>query len=321
MLIEYGLPLILGGFVTGHILAAVICGVGISQERRFEMHLGWLLPSGFWAFSSTTMMSTVFSFLYANIDRLAIYSSQDLEGLGMYQAVLTVNALIEKIPSLLQPSIMPTFSNLLGARHFNAFNRAFSLLSRWCVVPVTLASLAMMAFSREILGIFGPEFVENDYLLTLFGLVGIIRSLNLATNVANTCMEKNVFRFVQQFLNILGQGVLTLTFMSEYGVIAIAGAKMISVSIASLAGVLYVFFELDLRTQLPLTYKSALLVGVVMAILRIWVVPTGLLLAVVLMLSCTALFLILSRFSWHEIGGIIRLGFQHDTSVLIEAVR
>jgi len=315
----YALSLILSGFVCGEILAAIICMIGISRERRFKMQLGWLLPPGFWAFSATTMMSVIFSFLYANIDRMAVYSIQDLEGLGIYQAILAVNTFIEMMPLLIRPSLIPAFSSLLGANHQGAFQKAFSLLSRWSVVPVTLVSLAVMAFSREILALFGPEYVEYAYLLVLFGLVAIIRSLNTVTSVINTCMEQNVFRFVQQFLNIFGQGALTMIFMSDYGVTAIAGAKMLSVSVASFAGVLYVFFGLGLGQRLPLSYRSAVFTGVVMTIFRIWIVPFGWLFATLLMLSCFGMFLMISRFSPDEIWGIVRFVVRHDSKGLVKA--
>ncbi|MCP4541868.1 MAG: oligosaccharide flippase family protein [Chloroflexi bacterium] len=316
ILVDYGLPCILGGFVIGYVFAAIICVISISREQRFRIRFGWLLPPGFWAFSFTIMMSTIFSFLYANIDRIAILSIQDLEGLGMYQAVLSVNVLIEKIPLLIRPSIIPTFSNLLATNHRAAFDQAFSLLSRWAVVPVTLVSLGMMAFSQEILGIFGPEYVEYAYLLTLFGLVGIIRSLNLSTNVFTICMEKNAFGLIQQFLNISSQGVLTLVFMSRYDVIAIAGAKMISVAVASFAGVLYVFFGLGVAKKIPTSYKSAVLTGIVMTILRIWVVPGEWLFAVLLFLSSAAIFLILSRFGWYEIRRMIEFFVTRDAKTV-----
>lgn len=319
ILVNYGLPLILGGFVIGYIIASIICVIGISRERRFNVRLGWKIPPGFWAFSSTTMLSAVFSFLYANIDRLAVYSVQDLKGLGMYQAVLSINALIENIPLLLRPSLVPTFSSLLGANHRTAFRQAFLLLSRWAVVPVTLVSLIVMAFSREILGLFGSEYIEYAYLLTLFGLVGIIRSLNLSTYVANTCLEKNAFRFIQQFVNIFTQGLLTLIFIFDYGVIAIAGAKMLSVSVASFAGVLYVFWGLGMGRKLPLSYRSAVLTGVVMTVFRIWVVPPGWLSAVLLAIFCVVMFLAVSRFGPNEIWGVFQFATHHDGETLVKA--
>ncbi len=319
-LVDNSLPYILGGFAAGYILAMIICVISLVRDQRFKLRPGWFLPPGFWAFSFTTMMATVFTFLYGNIDRMAVLAISDLKGLGMYQAVLSINALLERFLLILRPSITPTFANLLGANHQDVFNRAFSILGRWTTVPITLMSLVTMAFSREILGLFGQEYVGYAYLLTLFGLVGIIRSLNTSTLVITTCMEKNVFMFTQQFLNMLGQVALTLIFISGYGVMAIAGAKMLSVSIASLAGVFYVFFVLSNSRKLPLSYKAAVLTGAVMTIMRIWLVPTGWLPAAVLMLLCTVLFAMVSRFGFGEIRGIIRFAIRHDAGIVTEAI-
>ncbi|VVS94865.1 lipopolysaccharide biosynthesis protein [Desulfoluna spongiiphila] len=320
LLVDNGVVCILGGFLVGYILAAVICMVSVARDNRLKVHSDWLLPSGFWAFSLTTMMTTVFSFLYGNIDRIAVLSIQDLNGLGMYQAVITVNAFVANIPTILLPSVVPTFSNLLGSNQHTAFHRAFSVMCRWVVLPITLISLAMMAFSREILWIFGHEYTRYADLLTLFGLVGIIRSLSIPSLTILTCKEKNAFRFWQSFFMIVAQGVFTFAFMSHYGLIAIAGAKMFCVSVSSVIGILYVIFGLGMGRKIPLSYKAAVIAGVTMVILRIWVVPDGWLASLLLMLSCFTLFLVGSQFSFDEMRNVIRFILYHDSAVFTSEV-
>jgi O-antigen/teichoic acid export membrane protein len=317
LLIEHAMPFILGGFLGGYVAAAVIAFIGIHRDGRFSLHRGWLLPRGFWAFSSVAMASTIFTFFYGNFDRMAVLSIQDLEGLGRYQAVLSVNAFIEHIPALVVPSLIPTFSNLLAAGREETFKRAFVLLCRWAVVPVTVVSLITMGFSHTLLSVFGATYAEYYWLLTLFGLTAIVRSLNLVTSTINTCMEHNTFRFVQQLSMILIQCVLTLALISAYGVIAIAGAKMISVAIASVSGVLYIFFIIGMSRKLPLSYKAAVLVGIAMTILRIGVVPTSLMAASCLTLSCLIAFVGISRFSWEEARGFVRFVLGHDVGIVI----
>jgi len=316
ILVDHGMPCILGGFLAGYILAAVICVIGIARDQRFQMRFGWMLPRGFWVFSFTTMMTTVFSFLYGNIDRIAVLSLHDLGGLGMYQAVISINAFVGNIPLILLPAVIPTFANLLGANQHAAFHRAFSIMCRWVVLPITLLSLAMMAFSWEILSIFGHEYAQYAYLLTLFGLVGIIRSLSIPSFTILTCKEKNTFRFWQSFFMILAQGILTFVFMSHYGLIAIAGAKMFCVSVSSVVGILYVVFGLGMARNLPLSYKAAVLTGITVTILRIWIVPVGWWPSTMLMLSSVLLFLAISRFSMGDIRSVIRFIIHHDGGFL-----
>ncbi len=315
-LVEYGMSCILGGFLVGYLAAIIICVVGISREKRLSMRFGWFLPSGFWAFSGVAMTSTVFAFLYGNIDRIAVLSIQDVAGLGIYQAVLSVNAFIERVPILIKPSLLPTFSHLLVADDEKAFRGAFALLSRWATVPVTIASLVTMGFSYQIMGLFGEAYVNYYYLLTLFGLVGIIRSLNLPTSIINTSMEKNRFRFCQQSGMISLQFILTFILISRYGVFGIASARMVSVSIASLSGVFYVFYALRIMQKIPLTYKSAVLTGIIMTVLRIRIVPTGWAESSFLTVCCLLLFITLSRFSKDEIMRIFTLIRYQDANLL-----
>jgi O-antigen/teichoic acid export membrane protein len=316
ILIDYGMLCILGCFLVGYLAAVVICVLGISREQRFKMNMGWLLPQGYWAFSFSTMAVTIFSFFYGNFDRMAVLSIQDVQGLGLYQSVLSINTILERIPTLLLPTVIPTFSNLLGANHHDAFRKAFHILCRWAVVPVTVMSLVVMGFSHEILYIFGEQYAQYDYLLVLFGFVAIIRSLNLPSNVIKTCLEKNTFQFMQQFLMILFQCGLTLLFMPKYGVIAIAGTKILCVSISSIAGVLYVFYRLGMTSKLPLVYKSSLFAGIVMIIFHGCVDAAGWVASTVLTILCLMLFAVAARFSFLEVKSMIMFILRKETSLL-----
>jgi len=129
-------------------------------------------------------------------------------------------------------------------------------------------------------------------------------------------MEKNAFRFLQSFFQILTQCALTLIFMSHYGVMAIAGAKMLCVSVASVGGILYVIYGLGMAKSIPLPYIGAVFTGAVMTVAHTWLMPSGWLVETALTLSCIALFIIVSRLSWHEIRGIIRFLRYRDVGVL-----
>lgn len=320
ILAEHGILVILGGFFLGYMFSVIVCVQSLARDPRFKIYPGWLLPRGFWAFSLSTMAATIFSFLYGNFDRMAVLSIQDVQGLGLYQAVLSLNMLLQKIPEILLPSVIPTFSNILGASNHMVLKQAFSILCRWIVLPITVASLVMMAFSRELLCFFGREYLDYAYLLTLFGLVSIIRSLSLPTLAIITSMEKNVFRFLQSFLMILAQCALTLLFMSHYGIFAIAGAKMLCVSVASAIGIFYVIYGIGMGEKIPLSYKSALIAGAIMTIFRLWLVPDGWLYATALFLACLMLFVWLARFNIVELKGIFRFCFRHEGDFLKNAV-
>lgn len=318
VIVEHGLVTILGGFFVGYVLAGLVCGAAIAREPRFRMRMGWLLPKGFWAFSFSMMMVTVFSFFYGTFDRMVVLSINDVVGLGMYQAVISINMLEEKMPAILLPSVIPTFANLLGANRMDAFKRAFTLLCRWAVVPITLISLVIISFSHQILGLFGKSYVDYAYILSLFAFVRIIRSMSLPTLVIITCLERNKFQFFRPFFQTLAQIGLTFAFLSSYGIIAIAGAKMITAAVASYAGVYYVINHMKMAPRTPLSYKVGIAVGLVVLILRLWVVPVGWTASTLLALAGILIYLGLSRFSWVEVRALLRFITRHDVAALLK---
>jgi len=51
ILADYGIVLILGSFIVGYIIAAVVSIISIYQDQRLKIQIGWLLPKGFWNLS------------------------------------------------------------------------------------------------------------------------------------------------------------------------------------------------------------------------------------------------------------------------------
>jgi O-antigen/teichoic acid export membrane protein len=277
-----------------------------------------MLPQGFWIFSFTTTMTATFAFFYGSIDRIAILSIHDLAELGMYQAVISINAVVERVSTVLLPSILPTFSNLLGVKQHNDFHSAFAKLCRFVVLPATILSLITMAFSYELLSLFGNEYTQYRDLLTIFGLVSIIRSLNIPSRTILTCKEKNSFRFWQSFIMIMGQGGLTYLLMVPYGLSAIVGAKLFCVTVASICGGVYVFFVLDMAEGYPLSYKAAVLTGLLTTVLRIFIIPVGWLYSFALLLFSIVFLLAVSRFKAHEVSAVIGFVIERDEKKLTE---
>jgi len=318
VLIEHSLITILGGFFIGYLLAATVCGSAIAREPRFKMRLGWLLPKGFWPFSISMMSVTIFTFLYGTFDRMVVLSINDVVGLGMYQAVISINMLEERMPTILLPSVIPTFSNLLGANHLEAFKRAFTLLCRWAVVPLVLIALVIISFSHQILGLFGEAYVDYAYILSLFAFARIIRSMSLPTLVIITCLEKNKFQFFRPFFQTIAQIILTFLFLSSHGILAVVGAKILTSAIASYVGVYYVINRLKMAPKTPLSYKVGIVTGVVVLILRLWVVPTGWVASSALALAGILAFLGFSRFTWIEVLALLRFITRHDVGTLLK---
>jgi len=308
-LVDHGMPCILGGFLTGYILAAVICVLGIASDQRFKIQPGWLLPRGFWAFSLSAMMATVFTFLYSNFDRMAVLSINDVEGLGMYQAVLSLSMLIGLVPKMLGTTLVPMFSSLLATGKTDAVRKAYDVLQRTGSMLMTGAALFLISYSSELLSLFGESYSTYDYLLALFCVQAVITSLHFGNTPILIAYEKNLFRLGVSTLQIIIQIALTLIFITSFGVMAIASAKVIGVIFANVLIIFYVINKLGNDFAIPLSYKVGVFVALVCAIVRVYFLSDGWLISTTAFLFFSGCFFVGSKISIDELKRIVDLVF------------
>lgn len=306
LLIEHAMPIVLGGFLAGYLAAAVISLIGISRDTRFSMRPGWVLPRGFWAFSLSTMAATVFTFLYGNFDRMTVLSIQDVAGLGMYQAVISINHLIDLVPQMLGSTFVPAFSSFLATGDKGAVVKAYDLLQRAGSTFMTLAALFLIAYSHEILALFGEGYASYAYLLAIFCVASSFHSLFFGNTPVLIAYQKNAFRFTVSAVQISIQVIGTLCFIETYGILAIALSKVAGLLFAQAAGICYVVCGMREGFRIPRTYKVGVLITLGVALLRILVLPLGIAFSTIVFVVGLLLFYFVSGVSIHEIRELTR---------------
>jgi O-antigen/teichoic acid export membrane protein len=295
LLLNHGMTWITGGFMAGYALACATCIIGIRKENRFSFQWGFYLPAGFWSFSLATMAGTVFTFLYGNFDRLAVLSIQDVAGLGMYQAVLSVNHLIDLVPQMFGGSLVPMFSSLLATGKEGAILKAYSMLQTAGSTLMTLSALLLISFSREILGLFGDGYESYVYLLVIFCVASVFRSLFFGNTPILIAYEKNYFRLLISSGQIAIQIFGTLFFVSSSGVLAIALSKLAGLMFAQAAYVNFVIRHLKEGFQIPRSYKAGVIIALIVATLRLKAWPDGLAFSCLLLICAWSAFLYFSK--------------------------
>lgn len=319
LLDAYTLEVILAGFLASYGVGALLCIVGLARDPRFHFRIGWHLPKGFSAFAFTSTAAMAFSFFYTNFDRMCVLGISDVVGLGTYQAVISLMMLIEYIPTMLQTAIVPVFSGLHSPEQRPALLRAFVFIRRNAVLLIAPASMAMIAFSREILTLFGPSYGDYYYLLALYSFVSVIRAPAFPALGILVSMEKNTFRLTQSAFQFSAQVILTLLFIKSHGVLAIAGAKMLAGAVSTVAATLYVVYGLKMAPGLGRSYCASLPIALVMVVLRIWVVPAGLLGSTLLCVAGLGFFALGSRLSRDEITGMMQLMLRRNFNLSVES--
>lgn len=265
-LLEHTTEIILSGFLIAYTIGAILCIVGIWCDSRFRFRIGWYFPSGFRAFAFTSTAAMLFTFLYRNFDRICVLEISDLKGLGMYQAVLSLVVLIEVIPRMISTALVPMFSSLLESKEKKAILRAYNILQCAGVTSMFFAAIGIIAFSAELLSLFGTGYSEYDYLLAIFCVQAVLTSLFLGNAPILISYEKNMLRFIVSCSQIFLQVLLTFLLLDSYGVYAIACSKVVAVILAQGISTWYVTCVLQEGFQIPRVYW----VGVVITIVVSW---------------------------------------------------
>jgi len=308
---EYPLEIILGMFFVGRLLSIGLCIHRLAADPRFTMSAGWHLPRGFMPFCWTTHLATLFTFVYLQCDRLVVLQLGAMAGLGMYQAVIKLQSAIDLVPRMISTAIVPTFSSLLAGDRHESLKKAYALIQNVGAIAIAVVALPTIALSREMLSVFGDGYSDYYYLLALFSLVSVIGSLRLGNTPLLTSLEKNRFRLGVSAAQVSLQLAGTLAFAKPFGVLAIAGFKMLGRLLAQSITIPYVTVGLKMGLRLPRSYKAAVAVAVAATVLRVWVLPEGVVLSILLALGSLVVFVLAAGLRYGDFREMAQLAVAH----------
>ncbi|MFW6030780.1 MAG: lipopolysaccharide biosynthesis protein, partial [Halanaerobiales bacterium] len=243
--------IILISFSVAYILE---CIIGLSFLRKKEISTGsfsFQLPSGFWEFSLFVHLSTIFTFIYNNIDRIFILSLGDLGQLGIYQAIITIYTFSRYLPKLLFNIIVPLLSNLIAGGRRDLIEKTYRKIERIVLLITIPLNIGIISFSRELLVIFGSEYIEYKSVLILFAVSNSLTALSYLNTPLLVVYEKNKQRFYNSLLQIITQLLLTMILMKNYGIYGVAVAKILGILLAQLYPIYIIKNGLDLSIQIP----------------------------------------------------------------------
>jgi len=283
LLRDHPIPVVFGAAIASYLLIVLVLARESLRDPAFRLRFKWGLPKGFIAFTLTNQVSALAVFLNTQFDRLAVFRLQDLAGLGVYQATISLVVLIDYIPRMISHSTLPLFSSLHAQGKNEELRRGYQYLHRMGSIGMTLISLLVICYSAPLLDLFGKGYSVYFGLLAAYAATTVITSPYLVNTPILWTLERNGVRLGvsgSQFAIQLGG---TFALIGPFGVVGVAAAKMASVILSQLYALFYVRFRLHLGLRLSRAYFAGVAAALLAAALRILAVPTGL-------IASTALF-------------------------------
>ncbi len=311
---------LLGAVCSFAVAAAISAVLGMYLLRRvfpeifsdfkplydFKKLLRFSLPVLFVGFSYIILNQT---------DRIMLGYFMEAEDLGIYSASALIPLQAGLVPYCLSCIFGPIFSDLYNRNEFLELEKLYKTLTRWAVSMNLLLLILIILFSRQILGLFGPEFVSGWPILVVlscFELIYIAGGAALPGTVLPMSGKQDI-ELANAVVMVTMNIVLNFWLIQKYGVLGAAIATGISTALVNIAKVIEVYILLGIHPY-NLSYHKPFIAGVIVTLIfffssRLNIISGSYWILNVLLLT-TAYFIILCL-----------LGFEHEDKIVWSTVR
>lgn len=283
------------------------CSFRITSEFK---NLKPYLPNRFWSFALFVHLSTIVYFASDKIDQLLILRYFSIPKLGLYYAALQTAMLIRLIPMLLGSVLLPTFSNLLASNEMGLIQKGYQEIVKFNTLIVVPAALFCIFFSKEIMGLFGKEYIENYLVLVALASFFSTTSIGVVNNSLIIAKGRmGIYLLGQIIISIFGF-ILMLLLINRLGVLGLAIGRGAIVALWQVISIIIVTIVLHMDIKIPKSYKAGL-TTLLIALLLYLVIPTHNTFShTTLFLSCLSFFIYFANYSKEDLDFVFRQLFH-----------
>ena len=311
--VENSFFIILGLFLIFYILMGILSfyfGLKAIMKKKENLKsfdndnsfLNFLIPNfyfpkGFWKFLIFVHISTILVFAYDKVDQLFLINNLSISELGLYYAALQTAMLIRYVPIVIGSILLPTFSNMIASKDESMIPKYYRYIVKYNTLMTVIAALFCIFYSKEILSIFGPSYVENYLIIVILGTFFLMSSIGTVSPSIIIAKGKVKSYFINSFIQITFQIVLMFFLFSKIGILGLAISKGAGVLIAQI-GLIIITYKIfgNFKDTLPREYIISVLTGI-LAITLYLIMPTTFLIQSMSFLVCLLIFLYLSKYS------------------------
>ena len=168
-LIFYALMGILSFYFSIKIMRGKKANFKSSDDNDRSFFKKFYFPKGFWHFLIFVHVSTILVFAYDKVDQLFLIANLNISELGFYYAAIQTAMLIRYVPTVIGGMLLPTFSNMMASKNESIIPRYYKYIVKYNTLMTVIAALFCIFFSKEILSMFGPSYVEYYLIIVILG--------------------------------------------------------------------------------------------------------------------------------------------------------
>ena len=309
-LLETQLALIIFFTVIVANICAIILGVTfIKKEKMICKARGFYVPKGFFFFTFTTFLQSLFSFLYKNADKMFLISLEDMGQLGYYQAIISIFTLVEFVPSLLGNVTIPYFSNIFKVGNKRDVEDSYQRIEKYMLFFLVSCVIGVISLSDVALNMFGEDYVSYKYLLIILLVAKCISSLGFTNTPMLVVLEKNWLRLLNSALQIAIQFTITFLLISKLGILAVVLGRTIGVCCAQIMPQLMIKYKSGYHIKLSKVWFSGIVCAGILGIIQMEFDP-NLGVSIVLGVVGWLVFLVGGKFGKKDFASMLNMIFR-----------
>ncbi|MHA2283345.1 MAG: flippase [Promethearchaeota archaeon] len=182
-------------------------------------------------FSTPLLTTSLVLFLIMWTDTLMLGHFRSLHEVGIYNAATKIPLLIATVTISFNTIFSPIISDLYNKREMQKLETLFKIVTRWRFSLSILFFLLMVLFSKEIMSIFGQEFIEGLYPMIIIAFAYLVSAWAGPVGQILTMSGRQDIMMYNNLLLCFLNVVLNYLLIPYFGIIGAAVASGISLII------------------------------------------------------------------------------------------
>jgi len=173
--------------------------------------------------------------LLSSVDRIMIGYYCVPESVGIYSVAAKVAIQIKVVLTCINTSIGPIIADLGNKGRKSEIAFLFKTSTRWIVTLVLPMVLICVLFARNLVGLFGTDFLESRLILVILSFAYLIAAGTGSVGVILNMTGRQNIEMVNTFFMLLLNIVLNMWLIRAYGVVGAAIATGLSIGLTNIA--------------------------------------------------------------------------------------
>jgi O-antigen/teichoic acid export membrane protein len=265
------------GAVYGFLISSAISALfGLYLLKRiFPDIVSELKPSyEFWKLLrfSLPVLFIGFSFVLLNqTDRIMLGYFKASKDLGIYSAAAIISQQAGLITYSFSCIFCPIISDLYNRNEFKQLEKLYKTVTRWIVSLNLVLLILLIVFSKQIMGIFGSEFISGWLVLVILSSVHLV-GYSTGGALAGYALQmsgKQDFEFINAVVMLVLNVALNFWLIPIYGILGAAVATGASYTLINIARIVEVYKLLQMHPY-DTNYHKLFIAGFAVIILSVF---------------------------------------------------